>query len=124
MSRRDLTTASSSLTSPNQEAGASDWPNLSKRRVSRRSRRPARSAIASQSLTAGFDADAAARVARSHAERSGVAPGDVVVEVRDDPEPVVIVTITERRTTVFLVLGGAEVMTVRATGSATFVYAT
>lgn len=84
----------------------------------------ARSAIASQSLTAGFDADAAAQVARSHAERSGVAPNDVAVEVRYDPEPEVLVTITERRTTVFLVLGGAEVMTVSATGSATFVYAT
>jgi Flp pilus assembly protein TadG len=82
----------------------------------------ARSAVASQSLSIGFDADTAAAVARSHAVRSGVAAGDVDVQIRYVPEPEVVVTITERPTTVFLALAGNEHMTVRATGAATFVY--
>ena len=44
---------------------------------------------------------------------------DVVVEVGVD---YVTVTITERRSTVFLTLGGQEVMTVRATGTARVAY--
>jgi Flp pilus assembly protein TadG len=84
----------------------------------------ARWAVASQSLTAGFDADAAAGIARSHAERAGVDPSDVDVFVRYRPEPEVVVTITEHRSTVFLILGGSEDMTVHATGSAIFVYST
>ena len=82
----------------------------------------ARSAVASQSLTGGFDLDDAADVARSYAQRSGVAPADVDVQVVFEPEPHVVVTITERRSTVFLILGGSEQLTVRATGSAVFVY--
>lgn len=86
----------------------------------------ARAAVASQSLSTGFDADRATGVAREHAERSGVEAGDVVVEIRTGVtgEPEIVVTITERRRTVFLVLGGASDLTVRASGAATFLYAT
>lgn len=82
----------------------------------------ARSAVANQSLTAGFDPIAATARARSHAERSGIEPADIQVAIRYDPDPHVIVTITEHPSTVFLVLGGASDMTVRATGAAKFVY--
>jgi len=86
----------------------------------------ARFAVAQQSLASGFDADTAIAVALDHAARAGVAAVDVDVAVRTGPtgEPEVVVTITERRTTVFLALGGAEVLTVRASGAATFVYDT
>jgi Flp pilus assembly protein TadG len=84
----------------------------------------ARWAVASQSLSAGFDPDAAAATARSHARRAGVAAADIAVFVRYDPDPEVVVTITEHRSAVFLILGGAEDMTVHATGSAIFVYST
>lgn len=84
----------------------------------------ARSAVADQSLTGGFDADSAAAIARAYAERSGIEPADVQVRVLYQPEPEVTVTITEHRTTVFMILGGADQLTVRATGSATFVYST
>ena len=86
----------------------------------------ARFAVARTSLTAGFDAARAAELAADHAVRSGVAPGDVEVTVRTGPtgEPEVVVTVTERRTTVFVALGGADVLTVRATGAATFLYDT
>jgi hypothetical protein len=47
--------------------------------------------------------------------RAGVPAADVQVEVGVD---FVTVTITERRDTVFLILGGAETMTVRASGTA------
>jgi Flp pilus assembly protein TadG len=82
----------------------------------------ARSGVASQSLAVGFDADAAAAVARSVALRSGVEGADVDVRFVDGTRPQLIVTITEHPGTVFLVLGGADEMTVRASGSAIFVY--
>jgi Flp pilus assembly protein TadG len=82
----------------------------------------ARWEVASQSRSAGFDPEAASRTARSHAERAGVDPADVDVVVRYEPDPEVVVTITEHRNTVFLILGGADEMTVHATGSAIFVY--
>lgn len=83
----------------------------------------ARSAVANQSLTAGFDPTAATARARSHAERSGIDAADIQVTIHYDPDPQVIVTITEHPSTVFLMLGGADDMTVRATGAAKFVYA-
>jgi Flp pilus assembly protein TadG len=82
----------------------------------------ARSAVANQSLTEGFDPSAATARARSHAERSGIDPTDIQVSIQYDPDPQVIVTVTEHPSTVFLVLGGADDMTVRATGAARFVY--
>jgi Flp pilus assembly protein TadG len=84
----------------------------------------ARSAVADQSLTGGFDADTAVAVARSYAQRSGIDASDVQVLVAYQPQPEVTVTITEHRRTVFLILGGSDQLTVRATGSATFVYST
>jgi Flp pilus assembly protein TadG len=84
----------------------------------------ARWAVATQSLSTGFDPDTAASLAHSHAERAGIAPGDIDVVVRYRPEPEIVVTITERRDAVFLALGGADELTVRATGSAMYVYST
>lgn len=86
----------------------------------------ARTAVAEQSITGGFDPEVAVDLAIDHAVRSGVDPADVDVTVRTGPlgDPEVVVTVTERRTAVFLALGGADVLTVRATGAATFVYAT
>ena len=86
----------------------------------------ARFAVAEQSLAAGFDADTAVAVALDHAQRAGVAAADVDVGVRTGPTgaPEVVVTITERRSTVFLALGGADELTVRASGAATFLYDT
>jgi Flp pilus assembly protein TadG len=84
----------------------------------------ARVAMARSSLTSGFDPARAVDLAVDHAVRSGVAPDDVEVQVRTGPAgaPEVVVTITARRTTVFLALGGAEELTVRARGAATSVY--
>ncbi len=84
----------------------------------------ARAAVADQSLADGFDHDEAAATARSFARRAGVAADDVDIAFRTGPtgEPEIVVTITEHRTTVFLVLGGADDLTVRAAGAATFVY--
>ncbi len=86
----------------------------------------ARTAVARTSLTTGFDPARAAELAVDHAVRSGVDPADVQVTVRTGPtgEPEVVVTITERRTAVFVALTGADQLTVRATGAATFLYDT
>lgn len=84
----------------------------------------AREAVSAQSLALGFDPDAAVRVARSFAERSGIAPSDITVRIGTAPSgaPEVEVTIVERRRTVFLVLGAVDEMTVRATGSSIVVW--
>lgn len=86
----------------------------------------ARTAVAEQSLTQGFDPDTARALAVDHAVRSGVDAADVSVAIRTGPtgEPEVVVTITERRRAIFAALGGADVLTVRASGAATFVYST
>lgn len=86
----------------------------------------ARTAVAEQSITGGFDPEVAVDLALDHAVRSGVDPADVDVAIRTGPlgDPEVVVTVTERRTTVFLALGGTDVLTVRATGAAIYVYAT
>ena len=86
----------------------------------------ARFAIADQSLAGSFDAELARDVALSDVQRSGVQPADVSVDIRIDPsgQPEVVVTVTERRLAVFLALGGASEITVRASGAATFVYST
>lgn len=85
----------------------------------------ARFAASSESLRTGLDPDRARDTAVSYALRSGVAADDIAVEIRSDGgRPTVYVTITERRTTVFLALGGQEQMTVRATGAAQFTYRT
>ncbi len=86
----------------------------------------ARFAVASQSLSAVVDADVLRDRALDFAVRSGVPAGSVRVEVdlTDPNHPVVEVTITEHVRTVFLALTGATDLTVRATGSARFVYST
>ncbi len=85
----------------------------------------AREAVARQSLRRGFDEAEAVYVARSYAERSGVPAADVDVRVRsgEDGRPEVVVTITERRRTVFLALGALEEMAVTARGAASVVWA-
>ena len=86
----------------------------------------ARSAIADQSLTRGFDPDRAIEVAHSYATRAGVDVADVDILVRTSVtgHSEIVVTITERRRAVFVALGGVDTFTVRATGAATFVYGT
>lgn len=85
----------------------------------------ARHAVATHSLTALTDHDRLRTRAVDFARRAGVAPGDVEVSIVADAEgPTVVVTVTERTAAVFLGLGGVSTMTVRATGSARFVYST
>jgi Flp pilus assembly protein TadG len=79
----------------------------------------ARAAVSTATPVSGFDPATARSAAIDYATRAGVDPVDVVVEVRPDA---VRVTVTERRRTVFLVLGGRSTMTVRATGVARVVY--
>jgi hypothetical protein len=75
--------------------------------------------VATATPVSGFDPTAARAAALAYVRRAGVAPGDVVVDVRPDSVRVVV---TEHRRTVFLVLGGRSTMTVRATGIARVVY--
>lgn len=84
----------------------------------------ARWAVAPRTLSAGFDADVAEREARSFAERSGIPAADVDVSIVTGPTgtPQVIVTVTERRTAVFLALTSIDEITVRASGSAIVVW--
>jgi Flp pilus assembly protein TadG len=86
----------------------------------------ARFAVSSQSLSTEIDATTAREAALSYASRAGVPASDVAVDIRvdDEGQPTVFVTITERRTSVFLILGGRDQITVRATGAARFTYTT
>ncbi len=79
----------------------------------------ARAAVSTATPVSSFDPTQARRAAISYAERAGVASKDVDVVVAAD---FVTVTVTERRATVFLVLGGRSTMTVRAAGTARIVY--
>jgi Flp pilus assembly protein TadG len=86
----------------------------------------ARFAVTSQSLSTEIDAARVRVAALSYAARAGVARSDVAVEIRAGPtgEQTLYVTVTERRTTVFAVLGGQDRLTVRATGAARFTFTT
>ncbi len=86
----------------------------------------ARYAVSSQSLSAEINAAVLRSRALDFAVRSGVGAGNVTVEVdlADPAHPVVRVTITEEVRSVFLTLAGTDVLAVRATGSARFVYST
>jgi len=86
----------------------------------------ARYAVSSQSLSTVVDADVLRARALDFAVRSGVPAGSVEVHVdlTDPNHPVVEVTITEHVRAVFLALAGTTDLTVRATGSARFVYST
>ena len=79
----------------------------------------ARAAVSSTTPVRDFQPDTAREAAIDHAVRSGISAGDVAVVVRDGS---VTVTVTERRRSVFLVLGGWETVTVKGTGTATVVY--
>jgi Flp pilus assembly protein TadG len=92
---------------------------VARRHASNTAEASARAAVATATPVSGFDRDVARAAAFSYANRAGVAPIDVQVEVGAD---FVTVVITERRETVFLILGGQETMTVHATGTARVVY--
>jgi Flp pilus assembly protein TadG len=86
-----------------------------RRHASNTAEAAARAAVSTATPVSGFDPTTARAAALRYAARAGVPAADVQVEVGVD---FVTVTITERRDTVFLILGGAETMTVRASGTA------
>lgn len=92
---------------------------VARRHASNTAEAAARAAVATATPVSGFDPAKARVAAMGYAIGAGVAAADVQVEVAADH---VSVTITERRRTVFLVLGGQEVVTVQATGSARLAY--
>ena len=79
----------------------------------------ARAAVSTATPVSPFDPRRAKAAALDYTSRSGIPPSDVVVVVKNN---IVTVTITERRPTVFLILGGVSTLTVQATGSARVVY--
>lgn len=79
----------------------------------------ARAAVSTATPVSSFDPTAARRAAVDHAERSGITARDVSVDVGPDW---VRVTVVERRTAVFLVLGGWSDITVRGVGTARVVW--
>ncbi len=92
---------------------------VARRHASNTAEAAARAAVSTATPVSGFDRQAARDAALAYAGRAGVAPSDVEVVVGVD---YVTVTVTERRSTVFLILGGQETMTVRATGTARVTY--
>lgn len=92
---------------------------VARRHASNTAEAAARAAVSTATPMSGFDRDAARDAAIGYANRAGVATSDVEVVVGVD---FVTVTVTERRSTVFLILGGQETMTVRATGTARAAY--
>ncbi len=90
-----------------------------RRHASNTAEAAARAAVATASPVSSFDPVTARRAAIAHARSAGVRAADVVVVVRADS---VQVTIIERRSTVFLALGGRSTLTVRATGIARIVF--
>ncbi|MEI7546453.1 MAG: pilus assembly protein TadG-related protein [Actinomycetota bacterium] len=81
----------------------------------------ARAGVATATPMSGFSPTRARAAALDYALRSGVAARDVAVVVTADR---VSVTITERRRSVFLILGGWKTVAVRATGTARLAYST
>lgn len=79
----------------------------------------ARAAAALSGPLTPVDAATARTAALGYAQRAGVATADVTVSTRNG---VVTVTVVERRSAVFLALGGVQQMTVRATGVAELVW--
>ncbi len=92
---------------------------VARRHASNIAEAAARAAVAIATPMSGFDQTRAAQTAIDHAHRAGIALEDIEVEVTADH---VTVTITERRITVFLVLGGMSTVTIRATGTARLAY--
>lgn len=92
---------------------------VTRRHASNTAEAAARAAVSTATPISGFDREAARDAAIAYANNAGVQTSDVEVEVGVD---YVTVTITERRSTVFLILGGQETMTVREAGTARVVY--
>ena len=92
---------------------------VARRHASNTAEAAARAAVSTATPVSGFDRDTARDAAIGYANRAGIAPSDIEVVVGID---YVTVTVTERRATVFLILGGQETMTVRATGTARVAY--
>ena len=92
---------------------------VARRHASNTAEAAARAAVSTATPVSGFDRETARDAAIEYANRAGIATADIAVEVGVD---YVTVTVTERRSTVFLILGGQEVMTVRATGTARVAY--
>jgi len=92
---------------------------VARRHASNTAEGAARAAVATATPVSGFDPVKARAAALDFTTRAGVAAVDVVVVVAADH---VTVTVTERRQSVFLVLGGQETLTIRATGTARLVY--
>ncbi len=92
---------------------------VARRHASNTAEAAARAAVSTATPVSGFDRETARDAALGYANRAGVATADIEVVVGVD---YVTVTVTERRSTVFLILGGQETMTVRATGTARVAY--
>ena len=92
---------------------------VARRHASNTAEAAARAAVSAASPVDEFDDDVARAAALEYTGRAGVPARDVQIVVGVD---FVTVTITERRQTVFLVLGGQETMTVRASGTARVKY--
>jgi Flp pilus assembly protein TadG len=92
---------------------------VARRHASNTAEAAARAAVSTATPVGGFDQTAARHAAVHYAVQAGVAMPDIDVEVGAD---FVTVTITERRDTVFLVLGGKSTMTVQASGTARVTY--
>ena len=90
-----------------------------RRHASNTAEAAARAAVSTATPVASFDPVVARRAALASTSAAGVPAADVTVVVGRDS---VRVTVVERRRTVFLVLGGASTLTVRATGIARIVY--
>lgn len=81
----------------------------------------ARAGAATATPMNAFDPVRARAAALDSARRAGIPAADISITVTADR---VSVTITERRRTVFLILGGVGTVTVKVTGSARRAYST
>lgn len=90
-----------------------------RRHASNTAEAAARAAVSTATPVDGFNRDIARGAALTYASRAGVPATDVSVVVGAD---FVTVTIVERRSTVFLILGGQETVTVQASGTARVTY--
>lgn len=92
---------------------------VARRHASNVAEASARAAVSTATPVSEFDQGLARAAAIDYGNRAGVPAADMTVVVGSD---FVTVTITERRATVFLILGGQETMTVTATGTARVAY--
>lgn len=92
---------------------------VARRHASNTAEAAARAAVSTATPVSGFNPTRARSAAMQYAARAGVPAGDVTVFVGADFVRVVII---ERRSTVFLILGGQSTMTVTATGTARVTY--